>query len=305
MCGVAAGYAAVACAFVVFVGANGGIVVGDREAHRPALHAAQLPYACLFAVGAFLPLCLADSACVPASSCRRRDSPASARLLRTEHVAARAGWWRMCAVPGSAPRGTSSSTRPSPLPRCTTAPWPTPTSSPITATTRSTSGRISLGAPPRYESRWPLCTQGARTRLRLASVAAAARSWRQASLHARSPRCCRPGSSSSGTSRCRRCSSWCTCSRRTGGTALHRWRCLRRSTPRRCTCCASGPSGGLTALLPVLCGDPQAVSAACVRARARPNATVASWNTPAPSARSKTHVTQEDIFSAQSRGNLL
>eukprot|EP00892_Ulva_mutabilis_P009505 jgi/Ulvmu1/6927/UM032_0005.1 len=61
---VAAGYAAVAAAFAVFVLANGGIVVGDREAHRPTLHAAQLPYACLFTVAAFLPLCLADSALI-------------------------------------------------------------------------------------------------------------------------------------------------------------------------------------------------------------------------------------------------
>lgn len=60
---IAAGYIAVAVAFVAFAVANGGIAVGDREAHRAVLHAAQLPYACLFTAAAFLFICLPESAC--------------------------------------------------------------------------------------------------------------------------------------------------------------------------------------------------------------------------------------------------
>jgi DIE2/ALG10 family len=39
-------------AFAAFVRWNGGIVVGDREAHTASLHLMQLPYLCLFASGA-------------------------------------------------------------------------------------------------------------------------------------------------------------------------------------------------------------------------------------------------------------
>jgi alpha-1,2-glucosyltransferase len=52
---------AVIAAFAVFALVNGGIVVGDREAHRPALHLAQLPYFSLFTAAAFAPLWLPSS----------------------------------------------------------------------------------------------------------------------------------------------------------------------------------------------------------------------------------------------------
>lgn len=80
VCHIAGGYAAVAAAFVVFAMANGGIVVGDRDAHAPVLHAAQLPYGLLFSVAAFLPLCLAESACAAPSPPRACCCPAGCAL---------------------------------------------------------------------------------------------------------------------------------------------------------------------------------------------------------------------------------
>ncbi|CAD7696204.1 unnamed protein product [Ostreobium quekettii] len=44
--------------FVLFVVINGGIVVGDRDAHKPVLHLAQLGYFFLFAVGGLSPALL-------------------------------------------------------------------------------------------------------------------------------------------------------------------------------------------------------------------------------------------------------
>lgn len=64
---IAGGYAGVVAAFSTFAVVNGGIVVGDHDAHTPVLHAAQLPYALLFTVVAFLPLCFAESACAAPS----------------------------------------------------------------------------------------------------------------------------------------------------------------------------------------------------------------------------------------------
>jgi uncharacterized membrane protein (DUF485 family) len=45
----------------VFAWVNGGIVVGDRHAHRPTLHLAQLPYFSLFAATAYAPIWLPSS----------------------------------------------------------------------------------------------------------------------------------------------------------------------------------------------------------------------------------------------------
>lgn len=60
---VARGHVVVVATFAAFAVANGGIVVGDRDAHRPTLHLAQLPYFCLFSAAAFAPLWLPSSMC--------------------------------------------------------------------------------------------------------------------------------------------------------------------------------------------------------------------------------------------------
>lgn len=41
--------------FGAFVHTNGGIVLGDKDAHKPVLHAAQLPYFAAFAVAMGVP----------------------------------------------------------------------------------------------------------------------------------------------------------------------------------------------------------------------------------------------------------
>ena len=70
---VAGGHVAMILAFGIFVVANGGIVVGDKEAHQATLHLAQLPYYALFAAAAFVPSWLPSSMCVSEPLCVAND----------------------------------------------------------------------------------------------------------------------------------------------------------------------------------------------------------------------------------------
>lgn len=63
------GHLTVIAAFAVFIVVNGGIVVGDRDAHQATLHLAQLSYFSLFAAAAFAPLWLPSSMCVLSRFC--------------------------------------------------------------------------------------------------------------------------------------------------------------------------------------------------------------------------------------------
>lgn len=53
--------AAIPAAFVVFVGLNGGIVIGDRTMHAPVWHLVQPLYFLLFAAAALAPATLAPN----------------------------------------------------------------------------------------------------------------------------------------------------------------------------------------------------------------------------------------------------
>ena len=55
------GHVMLIAAFAAFVVLNGGVAVGDRDAHRPTLHLAQLSYFSLFAAAAFSPLLMGSS----------------------------------------------------------------------------------------------------------------------------------------------------------------------------------------------------------------------------------------------------
>lgn len=63
-------YVVVLLSFVGFVFVNGGLVVGDRDAHKPTLHPMQLCYFCLFFL-AFSPSYAAECAKPFVSFCRR------------------------------------------------------------------------------------------------------------------------------------------------------------------------------------------------------------------------------------------
>jgi hypothetical protein len=75
---VAGGHTVVVAAFAVFVVANGGVVVGDRSAHAPALHLAQVPYCAAFVAGALAPT-LAHHCMCASAVCHRYASACQSR----------------------------------------------------------------------------------------------------------------------------------------------------------------------------------------------------------------------------------